>query len=84
MGASEPIAYVGCAVRSSGPSESRAYDLILALLCAIALSYGIRATHDLTTPFDPDLSRDVGFQPSTPLEEGVRRFVEWYRDYYSV
>lgn len=31
-----------------------------------------------------DLSRDVGFQPSTPLEEGVRRFVEWYREYYSV
>jgi len=30
-----------------------------------------------------DLSRDVGFAPSTPLEVGVRRFVEWYRGYYS-
>ena len=26
-----------------------------------------------------DLSRDVGFRPSTPIEEGVKRFVEWYR-----
>src|SRR5690606_33233883 len=31
-----------------------------------------------------DLVRDVGFRPSTPLEEGVRRFVEWYREYHSV
>jgi UDP-glucuronate 4-epimerase len=25
---------------------------------------------------------DVGFKPDTPVEEGVRRFVDWYRDYY--
>lgn len=31
-----------------------------------------------------DLARDVGFRPSTPLEEGVRRFVAWYREYHSV
>jgi len=31
-----------------------------------------------------DLARDVGFAPKTPLEEGVRRFVEWYRAFYSV
>jgi UDP-glucuronate 4-epimerase len=29
-----------------------------------------------------DLTRDVGFTPATPIEEGVRRFVAWYRDYY--
>ena len=29
-----------------------------------------------------DLARDVGFKPSTPVEEGIRRFVEWYRGYY--
>jgi UDP-glucuronate 4-epimerase len=29
-----------------------------------------------------DLSRDVGFAPDTPIEEGVRRFVDWYRAYY--
>ena len=29
-----------------------------------------------------DLQKDVGFEPATPIEEGVRRFVEWYRGYY--
>ncbi len=29
-----------------------------------------------------DLRRDVGFAPSTSLEEGVGRFVEWYRGYH--
>src|SRR5690606_30158064 len=28
-----------------------------------------------------DLARDVGYAPSTPVEEGVRRFVDWYLDY---
>jgi UDP-glucuronate 4-epimerase len=31
-----------------------------------------------------DLVRDVGYKPATPVEEGVRRFVEWYREYYKV
>jgi UDP-glucuronate 4-epimerase len=31
-----------------------------------------------------DLFEDVGFKPSTPLEEGVRQFVDWYRNYYGV
>ncbi len=26
----------------------------------------------------------VGFKPATPIEEGIRRFVEWYREYYKV
>lgn len=29
-----------------------------------------------------DLMNDVGFKPSTPLEEGIKKFVEWYREYY--
>jgi UDP-glucuronate 4-epimerase len=29
------------------------------------------------------LARDVGFAPETPIEEGIRRFVEWYRSYRS-
>ncbi|RAP56252.1 NAD-dependent epimerase [Oleiagrimonas sp. MCCC 1A03011] len=28
------------------------------------------------------LHRDVGYAPSTPIEVGVERFVEWYRSYY--
>ncbi|WP_088892831.1 NAD-dependent epimerase [Leptolyngbya ohadii] len=31
-----------------------------------------------------DLMRDVGFQPSTPLEVGIDRFVAWYRSYFGV
>ena len=30
------------------------------------------------------LERLTGFRPKTPVEEGVRRFVEWYRGYYRV
>ncbi len=31
-----------------------------------------------------DLTNDVGFRPSTPLEEGIGKFVEWYRSYYAI
>ncbi len=31
-----------------------------------------------------DLEREVGFSPATPIEEGIRRFVAWYRSYYRV
>ena len=40
---------------------------------------------------DPDtyayvdaLAEDVGYRPDTPIEVGVRSFVDWYRDYYGV
>ena len=29
-----------------------------------------------------DLERDVGFKPQTSVEEGIGRFVEWYKNYY--
>jgi len=29
-----------------------------------------------------DLVREVGYRPSTPVEEGIARFVAWYLDYY--
>jgi UDP-glucuronate 4-epimerase len=31
-----------------------------------------------------ELARDTGYHPSTPIEQGVRKFVEWYRNYYGV
>ncbi len=31
-----------------------------------------------------ELAADVGFQPSTPIEEGIARFVQWYRGYHQV
>lgn len=30
------------------------------------------------------LERDFGFKPNTPLRDGLRRFAEWYRDFYIV
>lgn len=31
-----------------------------------------------------DLVRDVGFKPSTSVEEGIEKFVEWYKEYYEI
>lgn len=31
-----------------------------------------------------DLVEDVGYQPTTSVDEGVARFVEWYRGYFNV
>lgn len=30
------------------------------------------------------LMQDVGYKPTTPIEVGIARFVDWYRDYYGV
>ena len=30
------------------------------------------------------LERDFGFKPSTSLREGLRKFAEWYKDFYQV
>ena len=29
-----------------------------------------------------DLMKDVGFRPATSIEDGIRKFVAWYREYY--
>jgi UDP-glucuronate 4-epimerase len=31
-----------------------------------------------------DLARDTGFRPQTSIEDGLRNFVAWYRDYYRI
>jgi len=31
-----------------------------------------------------DFTSAIGFTPSTPLEEGIPRYVEWYRSYYGI
>ena len=31
-----------------------------------------------------DLTRDVGFKPATPIDEGIRRFVAWYKGFYQI
>jgi UDP-glucuronate 4-epimerase len=30
------------------------------------------------------LIADVGYKPDTPIEQGVERFVRWYKDYYGL
>ena len=31
-----------------------------------------------------DLITDVGFKPKTPVAEGIRKFVDWYKGYYGI
>jgi nucleoside-diphosphate-sugar epimerase len=28
------------------------------------------------------LERDLGFRPNTPLRSGLRRFAQWYKEFY--
>jgi UDP-glucuronate 4-epimerase len=30
------------------------------------------------------ISRDLGFQPKTDIKAGIKKFVEWYREYYRI
>jgi UDP-glucuronate 4-epimerase len=65
---------------------------LMRYLRAIESALGMKATLELL-PMQPGdvpateadtsaLEAATGFRPSTPVEEGVRRFVDWYRDYY--
>ena len=38
----------------------------------------VPVTYADTTP----LERDYGFRPNTPLREGLRKFAEWYKEFY--
>ena len=31
-----------------------------------------------------DLEKDIDFKPSTSIEEGLGKFVDWYKEYYKV
>ncbi len=31
-----------------------------------------------------DLERDINFKPSTSIEDGLQKFVEWYEEYYNI
>ena len=31
-----------------------------------------------------NLIRDVGFKPSTSIEEGISKFIRWYKEYYKI
>jgi UDP-glucuronate 4-epimerase len=67
---------------------------LMAYIRALEGALGMKAKLDLL-PMQPGdveateadtaaLRNATGFKPDTPVEEGVRRFVEWYREYYKV
>jgi UDP-glucuronate 4-epimerase len=67
-------------------------EKLLDLIEVLEDCLGVRAIKNLL-PMQPgdvpataadvdDMTRDLGFRPSTPIEVGVRRFVAWYREYY--
>ena len=31
-----------------------------------------------------DLMRDTGYKPNTPVAEGIKKFVDWYKEYYNI
>ena len=31
-----------------------------------------------------DLIEDAGYKPDTPVKEGIKKFVEWYKKFYSI
>jgi UDP-glucuronate 4-epimerase len=31
-----------------------------------------------------DLAADVDYQPATPVEQGVKNFVDWYLEFYDI
>jgi UDP-glucuronate 4-epimerase len=66
--------------------------LLLDYIAAIERTLGKKAKLDLQ-PMQPgdvastqadvtELERAVGFRPRTSIDEGIGRFVEWYRSYY--
>ena len=67
---------------------------LMAYIRALEAALGMKAKLDLlpmqpgdveATEADTTALRDAtGFKPDTPVEEGMRRFVEWYREYYKV
>jgi len=66
---------------------------LMAYIRAIEKALGMKANLDLL-PMQPGdvaateadtsaLEAATGFRPHTPVEEGVQRFVDWYRGYYN-
>ena len=56
------------------------------MLCNIYFAY--ICTYDgegplLVTYADiDDLEKDIGFKPQTTINEGIGKFVDWYKEYY--
>jgi UDP-glucuronate 4-epimerase len=78
-----------CAIYNLG--NSRAVDLLYFIEC-IEKAVGEKAEKKLLPMQAGDVvetyadiresQRDLGFEPTTKIEEGIGYFVEWYRSYY--
>jgi UDP-glucuronate 4-epimerase len=67
---------------------------LMGFIEAIEKSLGKTATKNML-PLQPgdvpatwadvsDLEADLGYKPATSIQEGVDRFIQWYREFYSV
>ncbi len=72
---------------------ARRPEALMDMIAALERAIGRRATVEMA-PMQPGdveatwadmdaLEAAVGFAPSVPLEEGIARFVAWYRDFYA-
>ena len=65
---------------------------LLQYIAVLEQALGVKATLELlpmqagdvraTMADMTELERAVGYRPTTPIEVGVTRFVEWYKSYY--
>jgi len=44
--------------------------------------YNIGNNHPVTFADVDELISDTGFKPTTGIEEGIVKFVDWYKGYY--
>ncbi len=67
---------------------------LMDFISALEKTTGVTATKQLM-PMQPGdvpatwadtatLERDTGYKPGTPIEAGIAKFVDWYREYYDV
>jgi UDP-glucuronate 4-epimerase len=67
---------------------------LMDFIAAIETELGIKAKKELL-PLQPgdvpstfadvtDLIRDTGYKPNTPVDEGVKKFIQWYKRYYNI
>lgn len=69
-------------------------EKLMALISTLEDATGLTAKKDMQ-PMQPgdvyatyadtdDLAKDIGFKPSTKLSDGVKKFVDWYKQYHGI
>ena len=81
-----------CKINRNTRFSAAKQDSLRAGKCVLPEDYDFDAHKELV-PMQPGdvpvtyadtsaLERDFGFKPSTSLREGLRRFAEWYKEFY--